>query len=234
MPSSARHRHRTWETRTWPGDQGCPWPHVMPAERLGLALSVRVKDPSHTVTEHRGSERAERRLFTGDSASVGVGRARPDQLFRCTPGNSPGTQQCRFLVGSDSGRGWKQGLGRLPQGRVAGHVDPVADLLQLDPVRGIPGPSSRRNRARAPVCAAGWRCPAGRCPPVTRRSHCSWSGTGLAVIMSSSACSRAAAPSVLAMAPFCPAPAHSLAPGSMAARPQGVTIFLWVFAEGHR
>ena len=61
----------------------------------------------------------DRRLFTGDSASVGVGRARPDQLFRCTPGNSPGTQQCRFLV--------------------AGHVDPVADLLQLDPVRGIPG-----------------------------------------------------------------------------------------------
>ena len=34
------------------------------------------------------------RFFTGDSASVGVGRPRPDQPFRCTPGNSPGTQRC--------------------------------------------------------------------------------------------------------------------------------------------
>lgn len=27
MPSSARHGHDRHETMTWPGDQGCPWPH---------------------------------------------------------------------------------------------------------------------------------------------------------------------------------------------------------------
>ena len=62
------------------------------------------------------------------------------------------------------------------------------------PVRGVVGAGGQAERARAAWCAARWRCAAGRCPAGTRRSDGSRSGPGLAVIMRSSAYSRAAAP----------------------------------------
>ena len=97
------------------------------------------------------------------------------------------------------------------------------------PVRGVVGAGGQAEPGPRCVCAARWRRAAGRCPAGTRRSDGSRSGPGLAVIMRSSAYSRAAAPrSPRRCRPWLRSP-----PGS-GTRPTRAGDAAWLLCEGPR